>query len=139
MTPSLTRISLGLAVLIGSSLTGYVSAQTQDVIIMGGRSQAEFLGCLTCNEYDSNSVWNEYSKHGWENKYGTWNKYGENAGRYGANSACNPYGTNGPALVDRQGNFYGRLTVNEYDQGSVRGISGVPQICRALKVMCAAE
>jgi hypothetical protein len=113
------------------------SAQSQEIIIMGGRSQDQFLGCISCSEYDSNSVFNQYGTHGWSNKYGTWNRYGEHAGRYGSNSACNQYGTNSPILVDRRGNYYGRLTVNEYQSGSVCGPNGVEQVCRALRVMCA--
>lgn len=120
-----------------AAITTTASAQSQEIIIMGGRSQDRFLGCLTCDEYAPNSVWNRHGQHGWQNQYGTWSRYGEHAGPYGANSACNPYGSNAPALVDRQGSYYGRLTVNEYQEGSVCGINGVPQVCRALKVMCA--
>ncbi|RZJ04180.1 MAG: hypothetical protein EON89_08780 [Brevundimonas sp.] len=116
---------------------GAVSAQTQDILIMGGDSQDEFLGCLSCSEYDSNSVWSQYGRYGWQNKYGVWNRYGQHANPYGSYSACNQYGQNGPVLVDRAGNFYGRLSVNQYVADGVCGPQGVPRVCTALRVMCA--
>lgn len=128
--------SLALAVIIFLS-AGTVSGQTQDILIMGGDSQDEFLGCLSCNEYDSNSVWSQYGRYGWQNKYGVWNRYGQHASQYGSYSACNQYGQNGPVLVDRSGNFYGRLSVNQYVADGVCSVQGVPQVCTALRVMCA--
>ena len=116
---------------------GSASSQSQDILIMGGSSQDEFLGCLSCNQYEANSVWNEYGRHGFQNKYGTWNRYGQHAGQYGQHSACNQYTQNAPLLVDRAGNMYGRLSVNQYAAGSVCGVNGVAQICTALRVMCA--
>jgi len=95
------------------------------------------LGCLNCAETDSNSVWNDYSKYGWANNYGVWSEYGQYGGEYGTHSACNSYTSTPPILIDRRGNSYGYLTVNEYKSGSVCGYGGAPQICSALKVMCA--
>ena len=91
---------------------GLVNAQ--EILIFGGDNNKEFLGCLTCNEMAGNSVWNEMSTYGW-----------------------NEYTTNSPVLVDRNGKFFGRLTLNSYSAGSVCGLNGNEQICRALKVMCA--
>src|SRR3989344_1059053 len=126
-----TALLIAFATLIAST----AGSQSREIIIMGGGSQDRFLGCLTCGEFTQDSVWNQYSRHGWENKFGTWNRFGEHANPYGPNSACNQFGTNAPVLVDRQGEFYGRLSVNEYAEGSVCGVNGAPQICRALKVM----
>ncbi|MNT44163.1 hypothetical protein D3C72_1806800 [compost metagenome] len=120
-----------------AGVSSIAAAQSREILIMGGQSQDTFLGRLTCNEYASNSVWNEHSPHGWSNKYGTWNRYGQHASEYASHSACNPYSSSAPALVDRQGNFYGRLSTNEYAAGSICGAQGAPQICRALRVMCA--
>lgn len=84
-----------------------------------------------------NSVWNEMSTYGWKNGYGKWNPYGQFKNPYSNYSACNEYTTNSPVLVDRNGKFFGRLTLNSYSVGSVCGLNGNEQICRALKVMCA--
>ena len=118
---------------------GTAGAQSQEILIMGGQSQDEFLGCLTCSEYDSSSVWSQYGRYSFQNGYGVWNKYGQHANRYSTYSACNQYSTNAPALVDRAGNFYGRLSVNRYASDSVCGPSGNQQICTALRVMCAED
>ncbi len=116
---------------------GPTSSQSQDILIMGGSSQDVFLGCLSCNEYSSNSVWNQYGRYGWQNKYGIWNRFGQHANPYALHSACNQHSRSGPALVDRDGNFYGRLSVNQYQTDGVCGARGVPQVCTALRVMCA--
>jgi len=114
---------------------GIVNAQ--EILIFGGDSNKEFLGCLTCNEMAGNSVWNEMSTYGWKNGYGKWNPYGQFKNPYSNYSACNEYTSNSPVLVDRNGKFFGRLTMNSYSVGSVCGINGNERICRALKVMCA--
>jgi hypothetical protein len=77
------------------------------------------------------------STYGWKNGYGKWNPYGQFKNPYSNYSACNEYTSNSPVLVDRNGKFFGRLTMNSYSVGSVCGINGNERICRALKVMCA--
>jgi hypothetical protein len=108
----------------------------QELLLFGGSGNKEFLGCLNCSEYSSNSVWNNYSTYGWGNSYGIWNPYGNFGGKYSSYSACNEYSSNGPVIVDREGKFYGTLSINEYVSGSVCGVLGNAQICRALKAMC---
>jgi hypothetical protein len=110
--------------------------KAQELLLFGGSGNKEFLGCLNCSEYDANSVWNDYSAYGWGNSYGKWNSYGSYGSKYSSYSPCNEYSSNGPAIVDKKGNYYGMLTINEYASGSICGISGNVQICRALKVMC---
>ncbi|HYE46411.1 MAG TPA: hypothetical protein VEA44_11640 [Caulobacter sp.] len=61
--------------LIGVTLGGQATAQDDDILIFGGDDHKEFLGCLTCSEFDGQSVWNKFSTHGWENGFGTWNKF----------------------------------------------------------------
>jgi hypothetical protein len=118
-------------------LPASASTQSQEVVLLGGRNQDTFLGCLSCPAHHRDSVWNQYSRHGFQNEYGTWNRYGQHASRYALSSACNPYSSSAPVIVDRSGNYYGRLSVNEYSSDSVCGPSGVAQICVAVRVMCA--
>lgn len=108
----------------------------QEILIFGGRNNKEFLGCLNCNEMSGDSVWNDMSQFGWNNNFGKWNSFGEYKNSFSSYSACNEFTSTGPVLVDRQGNFYGRLTINEFVQGSICNISGNQKICMALKVMC---
>ncbi len=67
--------------------------------LYGGKNHDEYLGCLNCDIYDRNSIWNEYGTYG---------------SQYNSNSPWNAYGTNPPVVVDKDGNFYGYFTVNKY-------------------------
>jgi hypothetical protein len=128
-----------VAIAIGlTALSIPASAQQGErILIFGGREHDQFLGCLTCSDVDSESVWNDVSQFGWANDFGKWNPFGENRNPYSSTSACNEYSSSAPILVDRRGNFYGTLSVNEYAKGSICGASGNEQVCRALRVMCA--
>ena len=59
----------------------------------------KFLGCLNCSEYNSESIWNEYGTYGSE---------------YSSESPWNVYSSNGPKIVDKDGNYYGRFSINTY-------------------------
>ena len=74
-----------------------------------------FLGCLNCNKYNSSSVFNEYGEYG--GKYSDTsirNQYSEFGSRYSTVSACNPYASNPPFILDNDGDYYGRFTMNRY-------------------------
>lgn len=86
-----------------------------EIYLYGGRNNSVFLGCWTCSEYHSDSVFNQYGSHG--SQYASnsiWNRYGQYGGPYASHSPCNPYGQSPPVLVDDRGGFYGYLTVNRY-------------------------
>ena len=94
-------------------LSSYVNAQ--HLHIYGGKNHDVYLGCLTCNDYSSESIWNEYSKYGNEyNSNSIWNEYGTYGNEYSQYSPWNKYGSNPPVIVDKDGNFYGYFTRNEY-------------------------
>jgi hypothetical protein len=42
------------------------------------------------------------------------NRYSEFGSLYSATSACNQYASDPPVIVDEQGTYYGRLTMNQY-------------------------
>ena len=91
------------------------SSPSGDLLIFGGKNHDVFLGCLGCSEFSSNSVLNEYGRHG--NPYGSTsilNAYSQYGSKYSSYSACNEYATYPPVVVDQQGNFYGHLTVSDY-------------------------
>ncbi len=112
-------------------------SHSKDILIFGGDNNKEFLGCINCDEMSKNSVWNDMSQYGWNNGFGKWNPFGQYKNPFSSYSACNEFTSNSPVLVDRDGNFYGRLTINEFVSKSICGVSGSPKLCRALKVMCA--
>ena len=87
----------------------------QTLHLYGGSNHDIYLGCLNCSNFDTNSVWNEYGKYG--SSYNTnsiWNEYGTYGSEYNSNSPWNSYASNPPVVVDKQGNFYGYFTINEY-------------------------
>ena len=99
-----------------------ISAQAKDLLIFGGSGHDEFLGCLTCSEYDSDSVCNGYGTYG--NEYsssGMWNEYSGFGNEYSSDSPWNEYSSSKsiPVLVDSEGNFYGYFTINEYRSDAV--------------------
>jgi hypothetical protein len=102
-----------LTFLIGFFLTTVVYGQT--LHLYGGKNHDVYLGCLNCNSYDQNSIWNEYGKYG--NSYNSnciWNEYGTYGNEYNSYSPWNSYSNDPPVVVDIEGNFYGYFTVNEY-------------------------
>ncbi len=126
-----------ISFLASFAFSGVVIAQ--EILIFGGQNNKEFLGCLTCSEMSANSVFNDFSQYGWANGFGVWNPFGPYKNPFSSTSACNEFSAQGPVLVDRKGNFYGRLTVNEFADKSICGITGNANICRALKIMCASK
>jgi hypothetical protein len=76
-----------------------------------------FLGTFE-NEYSSNSIYNKYGTYG--SPYASksiLNQYGEYGSDYSGKSPFNAYASDAPGLYDRNGNFYGTLSVNRYAQG----------------------
>lgn len=83
------------------------------LMIFGGSGHATYLGCLNCPQYATDSVLNQYGVHG--SRYqaeSIFNTYGDYGSRFSDFSACNPYASDPPVIVDGNGGFYGRLTVN---------------------------
>jgi hypothetical protein len=103
------------AVLVFLMLASATSAQRQKVMLFGGRGHKTYLGCLNCNKFSSDSIFNTYGTNG--SPYSSssiWNHYSEYGSKYSDYSTCNPYATDPPVIVDAKGNFYGRLTANKY-------------------------
>lgn len=93
----------------------FYRASAQTLHLYGGKSHDVYLGCLNCDKYDSNSVWNPFGNYGSKyNSYSIWNRYGNYGNKYSDTSPWNGYASNPPVVVDKQGNFYGYFTVNTY-------------------------
>lgn len=85
------------------------------IMIFGGKDHEVYLGCLSCSEYDADSVLNKFGEHG--STYSSesiWNPYEDYGSHYSDLGACNAYSSNPPVIVDDKGNYYGRLTLNRY-------------------------
>jgi hypothetical protein len=85
------------------------------LMLFGGKNNKQYLGCLSCSEYDTDAITNEYGQYG--SRYATnsiWNVYGTYGSQYSQYSWRNPYATSPPVVVDESGNFYGYFTENKY-------------------------
>jgi hypothetical protein len=101
-----------------SDAAGASTASTVKMMIFGGPEHRTYLGCLNCSQYEADSVFNQYGEHG--SRYSNasiWNHYGDFGSAYSTNSACSPYATDPPVIIDPNGNAYGRVTVNQYATG----------------------
>lgn len=82
-----------------------------------------YLGKLTSDIYDSDSVFNTYGTYGSE--YSTdsiWNEYGTYGSMYSSKSAFNDYASEPPLILDADGNIVGYLTTNKNIKGGVSPI-----------------
>jgi hypothetical protein len=111
MLKKVVLLLLGFALLSGHAFAISIS----DLRIIA--SDGTFLGTLNENEYDSNSIYNEYGKGSKYNSNGIFNEYGKYGSDYSSLSPFNSYASKAPGLYDKYGNFYGTLSVNEYAKG----------------------
>ena len=80
----------------------------------------QYLGKLSNNPYNADSVSNPYGQYG--NKYSPNsinNTYGQYGNVYSDKSVNNPYADNAPKLYDSRGNYRGKLSNNKYDPESI--------------------
>lgn len=84
------------------------------VMIFGGENHKVYLGCLSCTEFATDSVLNEFGHYGSEySSESIFNSFGSYGGKFRSTSACNEFATEPPVIVDNRGNYYGELTMNE--------------------------
>jgi hypothetical protein len=97
-------------------LTITTIANSQTLHLYGGKNHDVYLGCLNCDKYNSNSIWNAYGNYGSKyNSNSIWNAYGTYGSKYNSHSPWNAYSSDPPVVVDKEGNFYGYFTVNAYN------------------------
>lgn len=87
---------------------------SQALFLYGGKNHDVFLGCLNCPSYDSKSIWCAYGDYG--STYGAksiWTSYGEFGSTYSSYSPWTTYADKPPVIIDKDGNFYGYLTINK--------------------------
>lgn len=76
-------------------------------------SEWKFIGAIS-NQYDSNSIANEYGAGSEYRSDSIMNEYGHYGGEYSSSSAFNDYTSTPPIIVDNNYKFIGYLTTNEY-------------------------
>lgn len=100
-----------------------------------------YLGCLNCSEFSRDSIFNKMGPYGNElASNNLWNTFSPYRNPFSSVSVCNQFGTKGPVIVDEKGNFYSRLTVNEFQADSVcneMARTYHAPTCRFAKILCA--
>lgn len=79
-----------------------------------------YLGKLTANEFDSDSIYNEFGTYG--SKFSTnsiWNEFGTYGSKFSTYSAMNDLATKPPLILDGNGDVVGYLTTNTNIKGGV--------------------
>jgi hypothetical protein len=90
-------------------------AQTPALLLFGDANHKTFLGCLNCSQFDSGSVCNQFGQNGSEfSSYSIWNQFNNFGSQFSSYSPWNQFSNSGPIIVDKDGNFYGRLTANKF-------------------------
>lgn len=81
--------------------------------------ESVYLGRLSTNIYDSESISNRYGTYG--NPYGNTlaNPYSIYGSKYSDKSWSNPYATNAPRIYAEDGTYLGKLSANRYDPESI--------------------
>jgi hypothetical protein len=88
-------------------------AQTRKIMIFDGHNHDVYLGCLSCSEFAVDSVHNEFGIYGSGfSATSIFNSFGKFGSSFSNFSPCNGFATEPPVIVDEDGNFYGRLTLN---------------------------
>ena len=113
---------LALILTLGSAVQ--TSAATpQKLMLFGGPDHKQYLGCVVCNEFSSDSICNGFGHYG--NEFSTEGMFQEFAGfgnDFSPDSPWNEFSTSTsvPVLVDENGAFFGYFTINESRPDAVK-------------------
>lgn len=97
------------------SLIIFPALQAQTLHLYGGSDRDQYLGCLNCDTFDKNSIWNSFGEYGnILSSKSIWNSYGNYGSSLSTYSPWSTYASYPPAIMDQDGNFLGYLTLNTY-------------------------
>jgi len=87
-------------------------------------AQAEYLGDLSTNDLNPNSIFNDIGPYGNLSPTSPRNPIGIYGSPVSPYSATNPLATDAPRLYDQDGNYRGKLSSNPLDPDSVNNPLG---------------
>ncbi|MDH7601220.1 MAG: hypothetical protein QHI38_03630 [Armatimonadota bacterium] len=82
-------------------------------------AQCTYLGKLSTNPYDPESIANPHGKYGSPYGNNLMNSYSKYGSPYSTTSWTNPYATNPPKVYAADGTYLGKLSTNRYDPESI--------------------
>lgn len=87
----------------------------QTLHLYGGSDKDQYLGCLNCDTFDKNSIWNSFGDYGNVlSSKSIWNSSGNYGSSYSTYSPWSTYAAYPPAILDENGNFFGYMTLNTF-------------------------
>ena len=111
-------IMIGAARAGGSGGSSAVAPDSQNILLFGGTDHRTFLGCLSCSQFDRESIFNQFGPYGsYLSAQSIWNSFGLYGSQFSSLSVCSELASAPPVVVDKAGNFYGRLSVNTFKAG----------------------
>ena len=102
-------------------VAGTIPAEAK-LMLFGGTGHDEYLGCLDCSEYATDSICNEFGSHGSEFASDSiFNEFGTYGSEFSSKSPWNAFTSSKdvPVLVDEDGGFYGYFTINQFRSDAV--------------------
>lgn len=112
------------------------------LLLFGGEDHKTFLGCLNCGPVDNASVCNVVGDYGSiVSDKSIWNIVGDYGSIVSDKSPWNIVASHPPAIVDKDGNFYGYFTANLAQSGrtQIRALLAVLEAndaTRGRRVLC---
>lgn len=112
----------------------FAHSQTEKLMLFGGQGHDVYLGCLSCDDYGTESLCNSNGKYG--NNFSTdsiFNEFSSFGNKYATASPWNKFSSANdvPVLVTADGDFYGYFTINEYRHNAVGFATDLNEIFEA--------
>jgi len=93
----------------------YSVAPAISLYLYGGNNNSVYLGCLTCNQYDNESICNKFGTYGNSfNNLSIWNQFGTYGNSFNSYSPWNSFSSYGPVIIGSNGFNYGYFTTNAF-------------------------
>ena len=106
------------------------------ILVLGGEDNRVYLGCFSCQEFESDSVFNQLGRFGSSlSLTSVANRISQFGSRLSPYSACNEMASHPPVLVDEDGTYYGELTVNHNRPSRITA----PAVVAWLTTFCASD
>lgn len=90
-------------------------ASNISLYLYGGINNSVYLGCLTCNQFHTESVCNSFGTYGSSfSNSSIWNQFGTYGSPFQTYSPWNSFSNSGPLIVGSNGLNYGYFTTNAF-------------------------